>query len=145
MISCSHKQGAEPFCLTVVTSTDTAAASQKWLPGARKSLKSTISQEMSAQRKVMVGNRTQPDLPKSEQFSEPTNSQSTCPATQSALPKHDSQTSITLKVRPVTLSCRVTNPGHRGTQRQNESASSPASQPGHFVPIRALEIVLPSS
>lgn len=47
---------------------------------------------MSAQRKVMVGNRAPPDVPKSEQFSQPTNSQSTCPATQSALPKHVSQT-----------------------------------------------------
>lgn len=40
----------------------------------------------------MVGHSAQSDLPKSEQFSQPTNSQSTCPATQSALPKHISQT-----------------------------------------------------
>ena len=63
----------------------------------------------------------QPDLPKSK-HSSPSPRTHRAPAQPHSLRCQNTshRLPITLKVRPVTLSSRVTNPGHRGTQRQTQ-------------------------
>lgn len=80
---------------------------------------------MRAQWKVMVRNGTAWPPEVRTQFSQPTSSQSTCPATQSALPKHISQTIY----HPKGASSHPQQQGNKSSPQRNPEAKRVSRQP----------------